>query len=640
MKKMTIKSLHIENFKGCKDLSVNFANETAIKGQNASGKTTIVDALFWLLFNKNSEYKEKFGVRPVDEDGNKIDHVVIMVEAVLVIDGKEIEIRKEQKQKWVTQRGTQIQQLKGNENVFTVDTIPMLEKDYKSYITDIIDENLFKLITSPVAFTNLPWKEQRDMLIKLVSEVTDEDVARSNIEKFGNLLIEIERYTFSGLQARANKAMKELKEEQKAIPIRIDELSKQIVDVDIAELELQKRGLEESIAELEKEESDIAAQYSRYAERSEYLLKKKFALSDMEREASEASVKERRAIDDEIAQLEEKLRDCRNTIYDAQKKISVIENQIRIADEDVAKATEEFNKIKSSSLDESETVCFNCGQAYPEDKIAEIRENFEIKKKEKLKQIGDQGNLAFRNSKEGKAEIDKLNLAVERATEQKLILEESLAKKKAELSNHSIHVDMSQNEEYMRLKAEIDALEVKLRNTNDSDSAKKALAVKKQGHEAELREVQRNIDKADTSAIEEKIENYNLQLREVSQKIADQEKELDLLKEFNTAKLDLLSTRINTKFKKVNFILFNTQENGGYSETCECMYEGVSYGNLNSGHKIVAGLDIISTLQSLYETECFVFVDNAETLNDFNIPEMDCQTILLKVSDSKQLEVA
>ena len=52
--KITIKSIHIENFKGIKMLDVNFSVKTKISGQNAVGKTTIFDAFTWLLFNKNS----------------------------------------------------------------------------------------------------------------------------------------------------------------------------------------------------------------------------------------------------------------------------------------------------------------------------------------------------------------------------------------------------------------------------------------------------------------------------------------------------------------------------------------------------------------------------------------------------------
>ena len=56
--KITIKSIHIENFKGINMLDVNFSVKTKISGQNAVGKTTIFDAFTWLLFNKNSSGEE------------------------------------------------------------------------------------------------------------------------------------------------------------------------------------------------------------------------------------------------------------------------------------------------------------------------------------------------------------------------------------------------------------------------------------------------------------------------------------------------------------------------------------------------------------------------------------------------------
>ena len=81
--RMILKSLHMENFKGIKNLDVNFSNKTSIKGQNAVGKTTIFDAFTWLLFNKNSAGEEKFNVRPLDKYGKRIDNVEIKVVGVI-----------------------------------------------------------------------------------------------------------------------------------------------------------------------------------------------------------------------------------------------------------------------------------------------------------------------------------------------------------------------------------------------------------------------------------------------------------------------------------------------------------------------------------------------------------------------------
>ena len=82
--KITIKSIHIENFKGIKMLDVTFSGKTKISGQNAVGKTTIFDAFTWLLFNKNSSGEEKFNVRPLNE-GIQVDNVEIKVLSLIHI---------------------------------------------------------------------------------------------------------------------------------------------------------------------------------------------------------------------------------------------------------------------------------------------------------------------------------------------------------------------------------------------------------------------------------------------------------------------------------------------------------------------------------------------------------------------------
>ena len=96
---------------------------------------------------------------------------------------------------------------------------------------------------------------------------------------------------------------------------------------------------------------------------------------------------------------------------------------------------------------------------------------------------------------------------------------------------------------------------------------------------------------------------------------------------------------VNEKFGIVNWKLFDKQVNGAVVECCECTVNGVPFSALNTGHRIVAGLDIINTLSELYGVTAPIFIDNAEAVNEFNLPELDAQTILLSVSNDKQIEV-
>ena len=106
MKQIKLLSMHIQNFKGCKNRTIEFGDKTRISGANATGKTTIFDAFTWLLFERDSLGSSNFDIRPLDENGKMIDNIEISVESKISVDGNEYELKKVQKQKWVKKRGT------------------------------------------------------------------------------------------------------------------------------------------------------------------------------------------------------------------------------------------------------------------------------------------------------------------------------------------------------------------------------------------------------------------------------------------------------------------------------------------------------------------------------------------------------
>lgn len=173
-----------------------------------------------------------------------------------------------------------------------------------------------------------------------------------------------------------------------------------------------------------------------------------------------------------------------------------------------------------------------------------------------------------------------------------------------------------------------------------ADKAVEDVKADKAKLKSQLDEVNKIIAQAANNVmIDDRIETLRDEQKEIGQKVADQEKMLYLLEEFIRFKLNKVSESINSHFKTVNFKLFETQLNGGLKDCCECTVNGVPYSTLNSGHRIVAGLDIIRSLSELYGVSVPIFVDNAESLNEFNVPNMDAQLILLSVSEDKQLKV-
>lgn len=663
--KIILKSLHMENFKGCKDRAIKFGNKTDISGANATGKSTIAVAVFWLLFDKNSAGESKFQIRPLDSDGNQIDNVEIMVEGTLDIDGKEVVLKKVQKQKWVKKRGTDTTELQGNVNEFEINGYPKSEKDYKEYISDIVDEELFKLITNPSAFTSLPWKKQREVLMNLSGEISDIEIAQSD-EKFLPLITELEQASADDIQQKYNKAMKEWKKKQAGLPERIDELSKQLVDIDTAELELQANYLREKIDDTERQQEDVDSAVKEYDKLSAEIIRVKGEMREIFDKANSSLVEERKVIQSRIYEADNAFNQAESqhklSIMDIERGKAAIERNEQekpkiksLYDSEMKKMYPPYEELEA--LNEDALVCSKCGQYLPEElrnqNIATYKERkeqhrkqyeegnlrFEEEKKKRLADIVEQGKSIEAAIKADGDKIAQLEKQIEQYKADKILYNGKKNKATEELAKLAKKPDLSENQEYKSLQTELSNLEESQRNMDTGADYRSQLKIKLSGLREELSAVEKKIASADNSAIEESIERLKKEQREVGQKVADQEKMIYLLEQFIRAKMNKISESINDKFGTVSWKLFDMQINGGMKETCECTVNGAPFSSLNNGHKIIAGLDIISSLSTLYGVSAPIFIDNAEAMNDFNIPSMDCQMVLLKVSDDKELKV-
>lgn len=672
--KMMLKSLHLENFKGAKLLDVNFAEKTRVKGQNASGKTTVFDAFTWLLFNKNSAGEEKFNIRPLDKDGNRIDNVEIKVVAVLDVDGKEVTLSKVQKQNWVKKRGTDTVTLQGNVNSFEIDGYPKSEAEFKTYVSGLAQsEDMFKMLTNPQYFSSMKWKDQRDILMRLATDVSDVELAKTDA-KYAPLIPELEKApSTDDIRAKFSKALTEWKKKQAEIPVRIDEAEKSKVDVDVAEQELAKTDLERQITGI-AEQLKSASKVVDNLEQQKFELQ--FEINDCKRKANESLIKERRALEDRKDEATRKFNDLHKKITILERGIGDKKRRIEALNGEKSELGKQYNaeitKVFDEApylfdeskwvFDESTTVCSLCGQKLPEDKIEQLKADFETRKAKAKADAADKlkaAKFSFDNHKkvelnriltlgnEKKAEVEALKAEIvdaeknfpelrKQETEQTKIENECIKK----LSELPEEADLSANEDYEALMKKEADLQSQIDSARANSTDTSALEQKKVELETALDDAKTIIAQvAKNVEVDERIAELQAEQKEIGQKVADQEQMLYLLEEFIRFKLNKVSESINSHFKTVNFKLFEMQLNGGMKDCCECTVNGVPYSTLNSGHRIVAGLDIIRSLSELYGVSVPIFVDNAESLNEFNVPDMDAQLILLSVSEDKQLKV-
>ena len=630
--KMLVKGIALQNFKGCLGATFSLGgNNVTVSGANGSGKTTIFDAFTWLLFGKDSLDNAKFEIRPLDKDGKQIDNVEICVSATLEIDGKEVELKKTQKQNWVKKRGTQNPVLQGNVNEYEIDGYPRSEKDYKEYINGIVSDDLFKMLTNPTYFPNMPWKDQRATIMKFASDVSDVELATED-SRFSELLPEIEKApSTDDIKNKYQKSLNELKKKQVELPVRIDEISNSKVDIDVAELELQKNSLNEQIADVKSKIADTDKQFAEYQKLSDGIMELKFAESDLVRKANEENVKARREIEDKIADKKFLLRQTEKTIADTERDINDKIRTVNNIKDDLKKARDEWNVEKERKFDENSLICPYCKQEYPNEKKDELRADFKSHKEAMLNKITDRGNTAKECLEIEKSVLENLEKELAEHRKSLEMLNNAIASLEKQLSELPTNIDVTGTEEYKSIQSQIDEKEQAMYQMNSADEVRKSLNEELEDLQSQLIECEKKIAMSQKNIeIDERIEELQAEQKVIAQKIADVEKILYLLDEFIKYKLDKISDSINSQFEMVNFILFKSQLNGGISETCECQYNGIPYGSLNSAARIQCGLDIIRTLQRMYGVFVPVFVDNRESCT--NIPTMDCQVISLVVS--------
>lgn len=681
--KIEIKKLHIENFKGTKQRTVDFSDNTKICGANATGKTTIFDAFTWLLFGKDSLGSAKFDIRPLDEKGKMIDNLEISVEAVISVDDEEYALKKVQKQKWVKKRGTNITEFQGNVNEFEINGYPKSEKEFKQFISCMIDEKVFNLVTNPVAFTSLPWKEQREILMQFVTASPDVQIAESYGDKFLILIPELKIASTDDILKKYTKAKNTLNKEMIEIPARIDEVSKQLATVDVGVLEVEKAAKEVALKKVEDELSSGSTNVVEINAKREQVMQLKMDRSDVQNRESTILMEKRRKAVFEYNEVEEKLTFLKKQADSITFDIETSERQKERAENDKKKFADEWKREKASAfpemkpfpeytplpeLTEDDLICPNCGQSLPkevrekriydyeerkknseesykkakteyEERYISDKEKFEKNRENNLKSITEKGQKAADCVREYQKIINDKQQELEVVNAEIAKCEEKLKEKKEVIDSIPTVADMSKNEEYQKISNQIISLENEIEEMSKETVGKTELEAKKAVLRDEISDIEWKIKSADNAKVKERIAELEKEKTEVGQNIAEQEQMIDLTEEFIRAKMNRISSVINEKFKVVSFRLFENQINGGLREVCECTVNGVPYSSLNNGHRIISGLDIIRSLSELNNVSCPIFIDNAESINEFNVPDMDSQMIFLEVTDNRELKV-
>lgn len=653
---MKLISLKLKNFKGIKKLELVANGENLrIYGDNATGKTSILDGFLWLLFDKDSSNRKDFEIKTLGPDGEPEHGLEHTVEAVLELeDGSRLALKKVYMEKWTKKRGSATAEFTGHTTDHFVDGVPVQKKEYDARIAEIADENIFRLLTDPRYFNEvLHWTDRRKLLLEVCGDVSDEEVISSqkalNALKdiLGNRTIEQQRKI---IQARLTEINKELQK----IPVRIDEVKLGLPNIDDI---TNEKELPNDIAklrdELRKKQEELAQ-----AKAGGQVAEKTKELRMIEAQIVDLKNKHRQSLDEKIGNKSRELSYTQSEIYKLKANINAKSDTIKYNETSIKSLDEKMEKLRNEWHEENAKVfeqeqaaflkldtCPTCGQPLPQDRLQEARDKamaqFNKAKAEKLEAISAEG----KKLKDMKAAMEE-NLAyvrceLEKATAELAGLEKKEAALKAEIN------DIMQGEqpvestpEYVRLQKQHEELQEQIRQAQ-ADVSTTVAAIQKEADEISgaiqaLEQAQARLEARESGL--KRIEELKAEERKLAAEYEELEQQLYLTEEFIRAKVRLLEDKINSKFRMARFKLFEVQVNGAISETCETTYNGVPYSNLNNGARLNIGLDIINTLAEHFGFAPVVFIDNAESV--VNILPTKGQQIRLIVSEKdKRLRV-
>lgn len=633
-------------FYGKNTLDTDFSMKTVLSGQNEVGKSTVKRIILDVLNCHDENDREITGIRPHDENGVEIDDVDIVRAVTFEIGGKAKALKKVTRQKR-NKKG----EITGSVTDYSINDVPYKMADYNQYINDNMAElGVLPFCLNAMTLLNKSQAEQRLALASYFGTHTDEEIC-DMFPQFAELkpmfddgdvdqLKKVCRGKLNGTGGR--NGSKGLIKERDEISTRIDTIHSTNEYTDLAELELAKKAYEPQLKEVEDKLSDYNKILESKQKATEDIMSLKFELSDMERKANAENQKKRMELQLQLDGYNASISKTESMIRAGKAKIKNSEREISYCARDLEKIRADWKKAKELAFDESSINCPMCGQRLPEDKIESMRAEFEEWKAKNLKVLEDKGNVLLNDSKE----IADLEKELKQAVEDKRTELNELTEKRdivaKELEKVPTDIDMTGNSEYQALKAKIEEKEKALADENDTSELIRKLKNERNELLRQVSSVDTKIELgvANNKRIDDSIADLEDKRTDLNQEIADWERKLDLLKEFTRKKNELLQADVNKYLEFATAKLFRPLLNGDTEECCDFVYNGEAYArNLNHGARMLTEVDICRAFQKVANVNFPIIIDDTESVDDWRIPQIDNQLIMLKHAQDKELVI-
>lgn len=638
---MKLLTLTLDNFQGIEHKEFNFEGRSAsIYGDNATGKTTVFNALTWLLFDKASTGAKNFSPKRRDANG-EIHNIENTVTADFAdADGNRTEYRKSLHEIWKKKRGSYEAEYTGNTADYFINGIPKTLREYQQTISEQFGttEQMMTLFMPDYFPDALGWQDRRRILLEVCGDVSDEEVIKSDpelTELAALLKADGRNYSVDDFKKIALARRTKINEQIETLPARIDEAKRAIPDIP---QDVTPDGTKEQLELLEAEKATLIAAAN--SAKTDGDIDRKLSEINAEYESQKKRYDaECEDADYEITSKIKRLKsEHEQTSYDLRKRkeqIADIDRDIELYEDHIAAQDSSIDKVLALKWDESKEICPACKRPLPEEKVEALRQDFLLKQqadceafaasKEKYEKTL---NALKKKKAEMQDEISTLNKDVERLSKELTDTQMS----------RPLHTPFRETEAAKKLTEEAGKV------ANEAAAATAKRDREAQERKAMLDTVNTRIDElnrtlslfgvADTQKA--RIASLLKEEETLSAEFARTEQILYLCDEFIKTKVSMLDEKINGRFKNVHFRLFINQINGGVKDDCEVMIPSadgtlVPYTFANNAAKINAGLEIISVLSEYWNLSIPVVIDNAESVTHLN--SFNTQILRLVVSE-------
>ena len=635
MKEIKITRLTLENFKCHELLTLDLMGESvSIHGDNATGKTSVYDALTWLLFGKDSHGagEKNIDIKPLTSEGEIKDHAAITaVEAILEVDGTPMSLKRTLREIWSTKRGSSEATYDGNTSDYFVDGVPCKKYEYERRIGEVISEDTFRLLTGVSYFASeMDWKDRRRTLFNIAGALTDKDIMATDA-RFDELSALCGTLTVDDLKKKTVSERKGLLGVRDETPAKLSALmgvQRELSGNDFAaarselqRLTAEKEGIMRRIAELQQNSAATAKESEIAGLRLEQ--KDLDAQNGAFRAAQKAKQPDTSGIQLEISRLQSEKAECEREIKSLQSRISIFEKDIGdVRSRWIAVNDETFAGGK----------CPTCGQSLPMEQLKTATDDFDRRKRERLAEIERTANGLKQQKADEEGRISALREKIEQADTTLANLEKAAAEAKKAATEPNDLPDYAERSE--KIAAEIARLTAeKERILADGASVADELRRNQTDINAQISAQNAILGKEETLAsVNERIRQLREDAENATAQLEKLDKTLWLIEDFIRYKTGFVEDSINSMFRLAKFRLFREQANSGVEERCDVTFDGIPYASLNSGARINVGIDIINTFSRHYGVSAPLFIDNAESVT--RLEETDTQVIRLVVDET------